>query len=356
MMQQLPSLMGSGGAGDLSNAASSSGSSPTAGSHSRSGSMSAEVALARRNSMDGSWGNSCHLSEGHAAEELFYRLNHARQTVDFVKRQATGFSQLNKASMGVWEALELLNTLREYETALLGGGDAELASTSADMAPTPDMPLLEHALQCAEACREAFPDEDYMHLAGLLTPLGKLLAHAKFGAEPQWAICGETFPVGCRFHPSVRHSQYFSANPDRRKRLYSSPTGVYRERCGLGGVLMSWGAGEYLHLVLRLNRVSLPPEALFCIRHMKLRCVFRPGGPYSDLLSEFDRVQLPRLAKFQQLCSYRRTPRAEPLLVPAPTGAPGAEGQGVPMQVAPALRQYYDGLMAKYMPHGVLLW
>lgn len=128
----------------------------------------------------------------------------------------------------MWEALELLNTLREYETALLGDYHASAdPSTHAD----PDMPLLEHALQCAEACRAAFPDEEWMHLAGLLAPLGKLLAHAKWGAEPQWAICGETFPVGCRFHPAVRHSQYFSANPDRRKRLYSSPTGA----CGVLG-------------------------------------------------------------------------------------------------------------------------
>jgi hypothetical protein len=193
----------------------SSASSPTGpGAHSRAGSMSE---LSRRGSLDG-WGTSAHLSEGHAAEELFYRLNHARQTVEFVKRQATAFSQLNKTTMGVWEALELLNTLREYETALLGGAEGSAYVT-------PDMPLLEYAMQCAEACRAAFPDEDFMHLAGLLAPLGKLLAHAKFGAEPQWAICGETYPVGCRFHPSVRHSQYFSANPDRRKRLYSSPTG-----------------------------------------------------------------------------------------------------------------------------------
>lgn len=47
--------------------------------------------------------------------------------------------------------------------------------------------------------------------------------------------------------------------------------GVYREGCGLGGVLMSWGAGEYLHMVLRLNRVPLPPEALFCVRSAQLR-------------------------------------------------------------------------------------
>ena len=99
----------------------------------------------------------------------------------------------------------------------------------------------------------------------------------RFGAEPQWAIVGETFPVGCRFHPAIRHSQFFSANPDRRKRLYSSPTGVYREGCGLGGVLMSWGAGEYLHLVLRLNRVALPAEALFCLRCVLPECCWRGG-------------------------------------------------------------------------------
>ncbi len=92
--------------------------------------------------------------------------------------QATAFSQLNKAVMGVWEALELLNTLREYEAALLGPGDDALLGAAPEL-PAPDMPLLEHALQCAEACRAAFPDEDFMHLAGLLAPLGKLLAHAK---------------------------------------------------------------------------------------------------------------------------------------------------------------------------------
>ena len=148
--------------------------SPTSGSqHLCSGSLVAEMrehsmAMSRRGSIDCTVGHSSHLSEGHAAEELFYRLNHARQTVDFVKRQAHSFSALNKADMDVWEALEALNTLREYESALLGDPDA-----------TPEMPLLEHALQCAEACRTAFPYEDYMHLVGLLSPLGKLLAHAK---------------------------------------------------------------------------------------------------------------------------------------------------------------------------------
>lgn len=145
---------------------------------------------------------------------------------------------------------------------------------------------------------------------------------------------------------------------------------------------MRWSAGGELGRGLTLASLLRPaaltpsfpsPAAPPCLgpaprrplpslcRHLKLRCVFRPGSPYSDLLSEFDRVQLPRLAKFQQLCAYRRHPRAEPLLVPVPGAAPqeagsAEDGGGVPLQVAPALQQYYDALLAKYIPQGVLLW
>lgn len=62
------------------------------------------------------------MSDGQAAMELFWRLNHARQTVDFVRRQICAFGKLDKAVMGPMEALSLLNGLREYESALLGEG------------------------------------------------------------------------------------------------------------------------------------------------------------------------------------------------------------------------------------------
>lgn len=78
------------------------------------------------------------------------------------------FSGLARARLGVWEALERLNSLREYEAALL----------SDDEGLDPDMPLLEHAMQTAEACRAAHPSQDWLHLAGLIHGLGKLLAHA----------------------------------------------------------------------------------------------------------------------------------------------------------------------------------
>lgn len=75
---------------------------------------------------------------------------------------------LRRATLGVWDALELLGTLREYETALLEEEGLD-----------PTLALHEHAGQTAEACRAAFPDLDWLHLVGLLHSLGKLLAHKR---------------------------------------------------------------------------------------------------------------------------------------------------------------------------------
>lgn len=70
-------------------------------------------------------------------------------------------------------------------------------------------------LQVAELCRLSFPDKPWMALVGLLHGLGKLLAHPLWGSQPQWAVAGESFPVGCKFAPQISASEFFSANPDR---------------------------------------------------------------------------------------------------------------------------------------------
>jgi len=60
------------------------------------------------------------------------------------------FAELDKAELGVWEALDLLNGMREYEAVLLSGlqqGGGLGASGGAEEPLTPDMPLQEHALQ-----------------------------------------------------------------------------------------------------------------------------------------------------------------------------------------------------------------
>ena len=40
------------------------------------------------------WHSSVYVSEGQAAVELFYRLNHARQTMDYVRRQVSSLDEL----------------------------------------------------------------------------------------------------------------------------------------------------------------------------------------------------------------------------------------------------------------------
>jgi len=87
--------------------------------------------------------------------ELFVRLNRARQTLDFAKRQAQAFAELDRAELTVWDALELLDSQREYEAGLLhaaassgsGGGAAQ-----EDAQLTPDMSLKEHAFQVSWQC------------------------------------------------------------------------------------------------------------------------------------------------------------------------------------------------------------
>lgn len=86
--------------------------------------------------------------------------------------------------------------------------------------------------------------------------------------------------MGCCFHPSIVCSAFFSVNPDRRRRIYNTPTGIYREGCGLAAVHMSWSASEYLYMV-RGPPTSPPicqPACLFCSfcrdHHKTIACIW----------------------------------------------------------------------------------
>jgi hypothetical protein len=97
--------------------------------------------------------------------------------------QVALYSPLRRATLSVWGALDLLGTLREYETALLEEEGLD-----------PTLPLPEHAAGTAEACRAAFPDLDWLHLVGLLHSLGKLLAHKRCGARARGAVAHAAYP------------------------------------------------------------------------------------------------------------------------------------------------------------------
>lgn len=39
--------------------------------------------------------------------------------------------------------------------------------------------------------------------------LGKVLLHPSFGELPQWAVVGDTYPVGCAFNESIVHHKVY---------------------------------------------------------------------------------------------------------------------------------------------------
>ena len=142
----------------------------------------------------------------------FYRLNHQHQTFDFVLAKKREFLKLDRRRMSLWEALEFLNTLVD------------------DSDPDIELSQLEHLLQTAEAIR-ADGHPDWFVLTGLVHDLGKVLC--LFG-EPQWAVVGDTFPVGCRWSRANRVSGVLRREPGLAgDSQYQTTCGVYREECGL---------------------------------------------------------------------------------------------------------------------------
>nr|GMD50437.1 Inositol oxygenase 1 [Ipomoea batatas]GMD93412.1 Inositol oxygenase 1 [Ipomoea batatas] len=160
--------------------------------------------------------------------EEFYRVQHINQTYDFVKRMREDYGRLDKVEMSIWECCELLNDVVD------------------DSDPDLDEPQIDHLLQTAEAIRKDYPHQDWMHLTALIHDLGKVLLHPSFGELPQWAVVGDTFPLGCAFDESIVHHKYFKENPDCNNTLYNTRNGVYEEGCGLDKVLMSWGHDDYI--------------------------------------------------------------------------------------------------------------
>lgn len=66
--------------------------------------------------------------------------------------------------------------------------------------PDVDLPNIVHAFQTAERIRVDYPDLDWFHLTGLIHDVGKVMA---FYGEPQWAVVGDTFVVGCDWGEDV---------------------------------------------------------------------------------------------------------------------------------------------------------
>ena len=233
----------------------------------------------------------------------FYRLNHAGQTREFVLAKKRQYSARTRAGMGIWEALDYLNTLVDESD------------------PDTDLSQIEHNLQTAEAIRrDGHPR--WMVLTGLLHDLGKVLC---LYGEPQWAVVGDTFPVGCAWSDKIVFPEFFKDNPDSRVPRYQTRLGVYDEGCGLDNVDLSWGHDEYLYQVMK---DYLPEEGLYMIRYHS----FYPGHrerAYDCLMNDKDRAMFEWVRKFNPYDLYSKSAERPKLA---------------------DVKPYYDELVHEYFP------
>jgi len=233
----------------------------------------------------------------------FYRLNHRFQTYDFVQSKRKEFLSLGRRQMSVWEAMDYLNTLVD------------------DSDPDTDLTQMDHLLQTAEHIRRDGHPRWFI-LTGLMHDLGKILC---LYGEPQWAVVGDTFPVGCAWSDRIVFPQFFADNPDSREPRYQTRLGVYEEGRRLDSVCLSWGHDEYLYHVVK---DYLPPEALYMIRYHSFYPAHREGE-YTYLMNEQDRKMFSWVQAFNPYDLYTKS-HDKPNLK--------------------ELRPFYDDLINEYFP------
>ncbi|WP_207423194.1 inositol oxygenase family protein [Desertivirga brevis] len=233
----------------------------------------------------------------------FYRLNHLYQSYDFVMQKKADFLKFDKKEMPIWDAFTFLNQLVD------------------DSDPDTDLDQMQHLLQTSEAIRnDGHPD--WMVLVGLIHDMGKVLC--LFG-EPQWAVVGDTFPVGCAFSDKIVYSEFFEHNPDYNDERYNTKLGIYQENCGLDNVHMSWGHDEYVY---HMMKDYIPEPGLYMLRYHSFYSQHREHA-YNHLMNEHDHEMFKWVNLFNPYDLYSKNPNQKSW----------AE-----------LKPYYEDLVAKYLP------
>jgi inositol oxygenase len=233
----------------------------------------------------------------------FYKMNHISQTWDFVLQKEQEYLSLTKQHLSVFEAMELVNQI-------IDESDPDL-----------DLPQCYHFYQTAEALRKDGHPR-WLILTGFIHDLGKILT---LYGEPQWAVVGDTFPVGCAYSDQIVFSEYFAYNPDSHNEIFNNHYGVYKEKCGFDNLHMSWGHDEYLYQV---TKNYLPEEAGYIIRFHSFYAAHNKNA-YEYFMTEKDKRMMPWLKLFSTYDLYSKT--SEKLDIEK-------------------LKPYYEELVAEFFP------
>ncbi|KAG4430489.1 hypothetical protein IFR05_014032 [Cadophora sp. M221] len=241
-----------------------------------------------------------------------YKIQHEMQTVEYNIAVRKKFKTTTRAEMSIWEAMEKLNTFIDESD------------------PDTNLSQIEHLIQSAEAMRrDGMPR--WMQVTGLVHDLGKLLFF--YGAEGQWDVVGDTFPVGCAFSDKIVYPETMKGNPDYDNPKYNTKYGIYEPNCGMDNVMISWGHDEYLYQIFK-DQSNLPDEALAMIRYHSFY-PWHQQGAYTYLMNEKDHEMLQAVKDFNPYDLYSKSDEV-----------PSVE----------ELKPYYLELIDEFFPKKILKW
>lgn len=242
-----------------------------------------------------------------------YKLNHINQTVSYVKSMLnTHCIKFTKCKKSIWDIIEL-------QDHIVDESDPDL-----------NQKQILHAFQTAEYIRKLYPDREELHLVGLLHDCGKVLLLEEFGGLDQWAVVGDTFPIGCEFSDQIIYHDFFADNPDKFSKL-----GIYEAGCGLDNVLFSFSHDIYAYSVFKYNQTLLSETALKIIRYHSFYS-WHSFNAYEYLMDQPDYEIRDLCHQFSQCDLYSKDNNGH-------------------IDIK-KLKPYYDNLIRKYFPNEILEW
>ena len=239
--------------------------------------------------------------EKDTSQYFLYKYMHKNQNLDYV---------LNNQKMTIKDVLKKMDTF-------IDPSDPDL-----------DVENSIHAYQTAERIRKKYPDDKELQIIGLIHDLGKILFDFN---EPNWAIVGDTYVVGCEFPKSIVYYDTLKENSDFGK---YDKLGIYEYGCGLDKLNITFGHDEYLYQVLKQNDNHYISQKYLDIIRYHSFYPWHTGNDYYCFMKENDKKILKDVLMFNNFDLYSKEDDVE---------------------ITDETKQYYDNLLDEYFT-GELNW
>ena len=212
----------------------------------------------------------------------FYKRMYQNQDLKFVLMMKRKYDKLDNVKMTMNKALALMDSF-------VDPSDPDL-----------DEPNSIHAYQTAERIRKMYPDNKEYQIIGLIHDLGKVLFTFD---EPDYAVVGDTFVVGCKLPKSIVYYDCIKEHSDKNNTL----NGIYKEGCGLDNLYLSYGHDEYLYQVLKQNKGKhrLSEKYWDIIRYHSFY-PWHTESEYSQFMNYKDHDTLKNVLEFNQFDLYSK--------------------------------------------------